>query len=153
LLSSCASRLPPIAEPAATAPLSRFADAIAGFYQFSSGIDAEQHMVIRNQQDWEQLWARLTARLGDRPPAPKVNFSSELVLIAAMGNRPSGGYAVKIERVVAHPIGHEVLVRHTSPGPRCGTTQAITSPVDIVRVAASPKPVRWRFVRDVMDCG
>ena len=72
--------------------------------------------------------------------------------MAAMGTQPTGGYAIAIDRVIETPNTIDVQVVRTSPGPRCGTTAALTSPVDIVRVARSDKEVRW-YPRDVVsDC-
>lgn len=151
-LAACVSVSPSTDGLGAAVPQSRFAEEIVSYYQFSSGINAERHVAIRSQSEWEEQWLRLTARHGSRPAAPQVDFSREMLLMAAMGDRPTGGYAVSIERVVDRSAAFEVFVRHTSPGPRCFTTQAITSPVDIVRVAASAKPVRWNVVREVRDC-
>jgi hypothetical protein len=75
-----------------------------------------------------------------------------MVLLAAMGPRPTGGYRVIIDRVLPRSEALEAFVRHISPGQRCGTTQAVTSPVDIVRVPATTKPVRWVVEQEVLDC-
>ena len=131
--------------------LRRF-DEMATYYQFSSGIDEPRRIDIRSPAEWEGQWARLTRRHGNPPPAPRIDFTREMILLAAMGQRPTGGYSVRIERVLPRSEEYQVFVRETSPGRRCGTTQASTSPVDIVVVPATPKPVRWVVEQDVHDC-
>ena len=133
-------------------PLVRFGQSVTNYFGFSSGIHDERQIDIRSSAEWEAQWRRMTARYGNPPPPPPVDFAREMVLMAAMGNRPTGGYRVVIDRVLPRPDALEAFVRHISPGPRCGTTQAITSPVDLVRVPATDKPVRWVVEQEVVDC-
>ena len=133
-------------------PLARFPDDVANRYRFSSGIHEPRRIEIRSAGEWDAQWRRLTARQGNAGPAPFVDFSREMILMAAMGPRPTGGYRVEIERVLPRGGALEAFVRETSPGPRCGTTQAVTSPVDIVRIPVDSRPVRWVIEQDLSDC-
>ena len=98
------------------------------------------------------MWRRITASHGEPPPRPEVDFSREMLLLAAMGAQPSGGYRIRIERVLDDGAELEAHVVHTSPGPRCGAIAAITHPVDVIRIAATPRPVRWLVRQEVIDC-
>jgi hypothetical protein len=132
-------------------PLARFHEATQGRYRFSSGIREERLIAIRSHPEWEGQWNRITRPVGLTMPPPEVDFPREMLLMAAMGSQPSGGYRVVIERVVEQD---ELLafVRFIRPGPRCGAIAMVTSPVDIVRIPASPKAVRWVVEREARDC-
>jgi len=139
--------VPPANLPAGIT-LMRFPEQIEQYFRYSSALHDPANLVVTTPVEWEGIWRRLVARQGNPPPQPAVDFSREMLLVAAMGGQPSGGYAIHIDRVLNNETFLEVLVTRTSPGPRCGATAAITNPVDIVRAPISMKPVRWS-VRDV----
>lgn len=128
--------------------LSRFPEPIEQYFRHSSALHNPANLVITQQAEWDGIWRRIVANQGDKPPVPAVNFAREMLLVAAMGGQPSGGYAIHIDRVINNGAFLEVLVTRTSPGSRCGATAAITNPVDVVRVPTSQLPVRWSM-RDV----
>ena len=97
------------------------------------------------------MWRRITARQGNPQPAPQIDFDREMLLIAAYGTKATGGYSMVIDRVLETPHGLEAQVRRIAPGPRCGTTAALTSPLDIVRVPRSDQ-VHWLVNDVVSDC-
>ncbi len=143
--------VPPHLRPAGL-PLSRFDEATQSHFRFQSGLYEERLITIRNEAAWEGQWRRMTAPKGAVPPLPPVEFRREMLLLAAMGTRGSGGYNVTIERVLSE--GDEVLafVRFVSPDARCGSIAAVTSPVDIVRLPRSEKNVRWVVERTEANC-
>jgi hypothetical protein len=144
------SQVPGTEWPAGIA-FARFAEPVAARLRTSSGFYEERMLAIRSAPEWEGQWQRLTARQAPSPP-PAVDFSRDMLLMAAMGPQRSGGYSVAIERVLDQPATLFVLVRMISPGAGCGTIAALTSPVDFVRLPASPKPIRWVIERVAQDC-
>jgi hypothetical protein len=132
--------------------LGRFHPQTEQYFQFAGGLREPLNLVVRDARMWEAMWRRITANHGEPPPPPEVMFGREMLLIAAMGAQPSGGYRIRIERVLDEGDALEAHVVHVSPGPRCGAIAAITHPVDIVRIPESDKPVRWLIRSDVADC-
>jgi hypothetical protein len=145
------SGVPPAERPAGI-DVRRFHPQTEQYFQFAGGLRDPVNLVVRDGRAWEAMWRRITVNHGEPPPRPEVLFDREMLLIAAMGAQPSGGYRVRIERVLDVGDALEAHVIRTSPGPRCGAIAAITHPVDIVRVAASGKPVRWLLRQDATDC-
>lgn len=133
-------------------PLDRFDEPIAARFRYSSGLYEERMLAIRNAPEWEGQWQRLMVRQGNPPPPPAVDFNRDMLLMAAMGPQHSGGFSVVIERVLDEPGALFALVRMTSPGAGCGAIAALTSPVDIVRLPASSKPIRWVIEREAKAC-
>ncbi|HEX9946649.1 MAG TPA: protease complex subunit PrcB family protein [Allosphingosinicella sp.] len=133
-------------------PLARFDERTQASFRYMSGLYAERLFAIRGAAEWQGQWRRITARQGDPPPLPPVDFRREMLLVAAMGPQPSGGYRVVIDKVIDVPGERLAFVRFVSPGRRCGAIAAVTSPVDIVRLPASPLNVRWVVERQAADC-
>ena len=75
------------------------------------------------------------------------------VILVALGERPTGGYSIFIDRVTELQDGSiEVLVRSVAPGPTCGVTAALTQPVDIARVPRRDGSVSFRELAETHNC-
>jgi len=100
-----------------------------------NGFDQSARTVIRDQESWQAAWTTLYIGMTPAPPAPPaVDFSRSTVILVALGTRPTGGFDITVSRVARDAGVLYVEVTSTSPGDRCGTTQALTRPVDIVVV-------------------
>lgn len=110
-------------------------------------------LVIRNQESWQELWSRMNATiLPAPPPVPVVDFTKEVVLVAAAGTRPTGGFSVAITS--AAESGSEVVAKATvtSPGRNYIVTQALPSPVHAVTGARREAPIRFQVRQEVRNC-
>ena len=110
----------------------------AGARQFS-GLDRPLRAIVRGQREWTDLWLRITAGAIPIQDPPAVDFSEHIVVVAAMGTRPTGGHSIAIERIVREGDDLIVEVVETEPGPMCIVTQALTSPVTAVIVERFPE--------------
>ena len=86
------------------------------------------------------------------PLLPAVRFSKEMLVVASMGTRPTGGYTITIDSVWVAGDSLRVAVREQSPGPRCGTTAALSAPVALARLRRSELPVAFTSRPVVHDC-
>lgn len=113
-----------------------------------TGIGEARRMVIRDVNAWAQLWSELGA--GDRPD---VDFTRNVVVVAAAGQRPSGGHEIAVSRVSQADGQLTIEVVETTPSPNCVTTMAVTQPVDAVVVPAVA-PRGWSFLerREIRAC-
>lgn len=135
-------QIPPGEPPAETTPVTPRPIPIEASY---TGIEEPLRTLVRGQREWEDLWSRLAANRIPRPAPPPVDFSEEVVVVAAMGTRPSGGYAIRIDSLRYAKDTLWVDVTSLIPGPSCLTTQALTAPVAAVAVERRPN-VTARFV-------
>lgn len=79
------------------------------------------------------------------PALPDIDFSREILVVAALGERGSSGYIIVFEGAVENGAGGvDVVVRSLSPARNCGTLTVLTQPVDIARI-----PVKYASVRFV----
>lgn len=117
--------------------------ALASYYRHSSGYPDSARLVIKTADEWARVWNRIVSNHGPKPPVPEIDFAKEMVLVAAMGTRATGGFSIEIEAVDRDSSSITASVRKRSPGNTCGTTAALTAPVAIVRIPRSDKPVRF----------
>jgi PrcB C-terminal len=113
-----------------------------------TGIGESRRMVIRDANSFAQAWSELGA--GDRPD---VDFTQNVVVLVALGQRPTGGYEIGVSRVAQADGQLSIEVVETAPGPNCVTAGAETQPVDVVIVPAS-MPRGWSFLerKEIRAC-
>ncbi len=107
------------------------------------GIFEPKQEVIREQALWEKLWARHTVTSKPAEPAPKVDFSKEIVIAVTMGRRNTGGYAIEITKVEPTSGKLRVTVAEKAPSPGSMAIQTLTAPFHFVAVPKSDLPVEF----------
>lgn len=145
---------PPPSAPAEEGPLkvTRFNEAIAQSFRYNTDLKQPMNVVVHNEREWRDLWSRIWKRQRAIPPLPTVDFSREMLVVAAMGERPTGAYAIRIDDVVDKGEELVTTVTRVSPGSRCGAGAVLTSPMDIVRVSSRSKPTRWIVRDEITSC-
>jgi len=105
-----------------------------------TGIKEARRMVIQDANTWAEFWSELG--VGSRPA---VDFTRDIVIAVAAGERPSGGYEIAVNQVTQTNGELRVEVRETTPGPNCRSTSSLTQPADVI-VVQGVKPKSWSFV-------
>ena len=108
----------------------------------TSGFTGPEQRVLRDRAAWQDAWSRLHEGMV-APALPAVDFTREMVVVLALGERSSGGHEIRFDGIAAS--GSDATVRYTitEPGANCMTTQAMTAPVDVVRVPRVAGVVRF----------
>ncbi|HEX8391637.1 MAG TPA: protease complex subunit PrcB family protein [Longimicrobium sp.] len=122
---------------------------LGGYSRFQSGIGETSRMVVAGDSAWNSVTGRI---YGQGAARPSIDFTTETVIVAAMGSRPTGGYGITVERAVRTEGEIVVEVVETSPGRGCMTTQALTAPVHAVRIARQTLPIRFVERKTVREC-
>ena len=117
-------------------PLSQDLQLVTLHHSAHSGIATPRTAVIDDMAALRAFFAGTSVDLG---PQPRVDFSTEQVLVAAMGTQPTGGYGIEITRVTLMNGGFTggrafVEVSERRPAPGQFVTMALTSPIHVVRV-------------------
>jgi hypothetical protein len=132
-------------------PLQRFRDGPSAFSSYSGLIDSLR-AVVRDSSAWRQLWQQINRPFIPPPSLPPIDFQREMVVVAALGSRPSAGFDVMIEGAAEDSSGIEVDVRRSSPAAGCPVPAVETQPVDLARLPASARSLRFRERRLVIPC-
>jgi hypothetical protein len=149
-LGACSNSTSPLREPGANIPVVRLRSEPYPF-AFYSGLDKPDRIVIRDPVTWQIVWKKIWRRSSEVPPGPAIDFSSEMIVVAALGARPTGGYGILIDG--ANEIangGISVTIRSFSPL-NCLVTEAFTQPVDIARLPIGGK-VEFTERSEVHQC-
>ena len=143
-LSVFALQLVTLSSASSQAPVLLPADSVR--HLSAPGLDGPPESVftvLRTATDWDSVWAmvhrnQITPAL---PPAPAVDFTREMVLLAGLGTQGSTGWNIRIDTVVTRRDTLRVIIH--SVGPQCIAGMAITYPWDAVRVPRTDGPVQF----------
>jgi hypothetical protein len=106
--------------------------------------------VIKTREEFSDFWKR---RLAPVPPGkwvpaiPEVDFSKEMVVVAAMGERPSSGYGIMIDGACECDGQVEVYVSSNENTCGGGALGVVTAPADAVRLPQTNLPVVFREIQ------
>jgi hypothetical protein len=137
---------------ASSLPVTRLRPGDEAFSTFS-GIADSVRLVVRDSAAWRRAWQAIHRPFIPQPPIPRIDFGHEMVIVAALGRRPSEGYGIVIEDAAQDSGAITVGIRKTSPGTGCLLSAAVTQPVDVARLPASEQPVLFRERNVVVPCG
>jgi hypothetical protein len=139
------------ADRAEPLPLDRLRDA-GHAYTTYSGLADSARLVVRDSVSWRRLWSAINRPFVPPPPMPAIDFDREMVVVAALGARPTSGYDVVIERAERDSAGVAVAVRRTRPGAGCPVLAAVTQPVDLARLPSVSADTRFLERTVVIPC-
>jgi len=117
-----------------------------------SGLIKSERLVIQDAQTWATVWTQIVSRAIPQPNVVEVDFRRERVLLAAMGQKASGGYAISIVNVLRSGETLQVSVRETSPSDDCGTSDELTQPLAVVLIPAGSEPIQFLESTEVQQC-
>ena len=121
--------------------------------EYNTGLRDSTRRVITDGVALAALWGLAYEGRGEVPSLPRIDFDREMVVVAALGTRASGGYTIQVDSARATDRAVEVFVRRLGPGPTCGTTAALTEPAVVVAIPRSDAPVRFLETSTLHDCG
>lgn len=138
LLAGCAS--PTTGRPVGWRTLSR---------GLTSGLTEAKREVIRDEVTYFKLWADHAADANRQALPPTVDFTREMVVVVALGNRPTGGYTVEIVDMEIRGKTLHVRVGERTPSPGALQIQQITQPFQMVALPMLQARVDFHNVREV----
>ena len=107
--------------------------------------DKPFRLVIKSRDEFSDFWKRLLAPVppGQWTPAlPEIDFTKEMIIVSAMGLKPSHGYWTIIDGACEADGQIEVFITNIDV---CGAGLAVlTYPADAVRIPRSDLPVLFR---------
>jgi hypothetical protein len=110
--------------------------------------------VARTAEEYDALW-REVRRTGDGepPPAPAVDFDTEMVVGVLLGSRPSSGYSVEVLAAKERVDGGHVEYRETRPAGACIVLTVVTAPWTLVAMPVRHASVSARVHVRTIHCG
>jgi hypothetical protein len=109
--------------------------------------DKAFRLVIKSRDEFSNFWKRLTAPVPPGqwvPSLPEIDFSKEMIVVAAMGQRPTSGYLTVIDGACEVDGQVEVFVSNVEDVTCMGQMMVVTHPADAVRLPRTDLPIVFR---------
>lgn len=148
LLAACGRKAAP-----ASVPLGPVPAAARIYYDNGGGIQDSVRLVIRDAQELNRWWRQATSRQQDPPPMPTVDWSREMLLMAAAGPMTPEG-RIRVDSVgvrremTASGRMQDVLAAVVRVTEGCRRFNTAAYPVEIVRVRRFAGTVSWNNRRE-----
>jgi hypothetical protein len=105
------------------------------------------YIIVNSDEELQKLFTTCqTFAAVDMP-----DFTKKRILGLVAGEKPTGGYAIKIQSVVENDCQIVVEYYEKAPKPDEVVTTAITYPSDYIVLPKSSKPILFRKVNEIVD--
>ena len=115
------------------------------FKNAKSQLPTGVRLAILDSADWTAVWKRITGP-SSTAPVPPVDFTRQMLLVVGMGQAPCMGYQINVDTVF-HDRDDDsriyAVVRERQHGARCGCLSEAVSPVDVVRIPRTLRPITF----------
>jgi hypothetical protein len=111
------------------------------YYDNTGGIQDSLRLVIRDPQEFQQIWNRATSTQVSPPPAPEVDFTRSMVVVVGAGRRNTDDEirvdsAAFRERTTVQGEKERILEITVVLRTGCGGFEASGYPLEIVKLPA-----------------
>ncbi len=104
----------------------------------NSRIFEPRRVIARDLESFRQLWIEHT---NQPEQMPEVDFKNEMVLGVFLGERPTGGYLIQIEKIETVNQRLQVHVSIQQPDPENMVIQMLTAPAHLILMPATDLPI------------
>ena len=111
---------------------------------YHCGYTEPSRLVIKTEDIWKDVWAKVYAFQLPKPKLPKIDFEKDMIIAVFMGERRSGGFSIEIKKIIKTDKEIVVEVEEREPDPGSIVTMALTQPYHIVVVRISSLPLRFQ---------
>lgn len=104
----------------------------------NSRILEPRRVIARDSESFKQLWLEHT---GQADQIPDVDFEQEMVLGVFLGEQPTGGYLIQIEKIETVNQRLQVYLTLQEPNPENMVIQMLTAPAHLVLLPVTDLPI------------
>jgi PrcB C-terminal len=117
-----------------------------------SGLVSQSRQVITDDASWAALWDSIQVVTSGGATLPPIDFATQEVIVASLGNKPTGGYLIHVDSLQDSGTSRTAFVTSLRPGPGCVVTTAFTQPVHVVETSATGTPIGFHEQSRTYDC-
>ena len=115
---------------------------------YQSGCMEETYLIVRTEAEWIEVWEKHTALYMPKTQCPKIFFSKNIVICAFMGNRPTTGYSISVERIWTDGERIHVEIAKYSPPKNAIVGEVLTHPYVFTSLERTDLEVVFRVTEE-----
>ena len=138
VLAACSHGVPVIA-PQPRITLRLLPDSAQVYYDNGLAFADSARIVVRDSAAWRAVWQRATRPQASPPPMPDIDFSREMIVVAAAG-RMKPGDAIHVDSIGDYGSTTVLTVRTVTA---CQPFPSDAYPFEIIRIPRRDGPVQF----------
>jgi len=111
-----------------------------------------ENLIITSQKEMDLTWMRMFGKYPKKPPIPMIDFETKQLLLVAMGEKPNGGYSIKVNSIIKTKKGILVTIEDTKPGKTCNNTSALIYPFQLIEMPKTEQDLTFVRVSKINTC-
>ena len=108
-----------------------------------SGLVEQTNQLINSQEELDFIWQKIYSIQIPTPPAPKIDFLRNSLILAARGEQKTSWYDIKIAEIKATAQSVEISTEQVNPAQGNILLPVLTQPFTIVKTTKINKPVQF----------
>ncbi len=108
-----------------------------------SGLTEKTNQLITSQEELNSVWQKIYSIQIPVPPAPKIDFSQNSLILTSVGEQKTSGYDIKIVKIQTAAKLVEVSLEQANPSPNSIILPVLTQPFILVKTPKINKPVQF----------
>ncbi|MCK6445063.1 MAG: protease complex subunit PrcB family protein [Planctomycetes bacterium] len=108
-----------------------------------TALRGERNVVIRNADDWQELWREHGSVQLTTADVPAIDFERRMVVGVVLGTCATGGHSVEIRRIEPREGRLRVIAHHQRPAEGSIQTMVLTKPLHLVAVDRTDAEVEF----------
>jgi len=113
-----------------------------------SGYLEEAYLIVRTEAEWAEVWEKHTALCMPKTQCPKIVVSKNMVICAFMGQRPTTGYSISVERIWTDGERIHVEIAKYSPPKNAIVGEVLTYPYVFTSLERTDLEVAFRVTEE-----
>ena len=107
------------------------------------GSEEAEYKIIKNSSSLLNVWNRAYGNQLSVPPLPNVDFDKETIVAIFMGQKSTGGYALRLENIQIDENELFLDLQQIVPGEGAITTQAFSHPWMLIKILRGGLNLAW----------
>ncbi len=109
-------------------------------------------VIFKTRKNFTEFWNNHCIALdnsGKRLSPPEIDFDTYMLAGIFMGERPTGGYHLSIEKITETKKAIKIYIKETAPEKNQIVITMLTYPYKLILLKKSTKPVEFIYVKKV----
>ncbi len=116
----------------------------------ASGVSERKNYAVYSEEDFTRLWTMAYGT--DTSAMPSIDFDTQYVIGVFAGEKPTGGHTIEVASITDASSIRTVSMALTRPGEDCMTSEALTSPFQLIAVPVSDRELARTETEIVASC-
>ena len=106
------------------------------------GFKDAKTLIIKDPKELQEIYSQINMMRRPGLPIPEIDFENEMVIVLFMGEKTSGDYATKVEKVIEKDNSLEIVIKESVP--KGITTTVICQPFYFCKINRSNKEIVFK---------